>query len=132
MSFASWSFALKSAAVSVANDTGSKCGCSPTVATSCPERSTSSAQRALLSKRDFWRAAVVATKSPSEKDRLAEPVYINRGSLEEPSSHLLTRRDRLRDRHAIRVFEDTPPHGIPHRSCGRSGAGEAHAPAEKH
>jgi hypothetical protein len=46
---ASWSLALKSAAVSVANAVGSNFGCSPTVATSCPVRSTSSAQRALLS-----------------------------------------------------------------------------------
>ena len=49
ISFASWSLALKSAAVSEAKAVASKVGGSPTVATSCPARSTSSAQRALLS-----------------------------------------------------------------------------------
>src|SRR5215207_1318044 len=49
MSFASWSLALKSAAVSVANAVASKLGRSPTVAMSCPVRSTKSAQRALQS-----------------------------------------------------------------------------------
>jgi hypothetical protein len=51
MSRASWSLALKSAAVSVAKAVGSNVGFSPTVATSCPVRSTRRAQRALLS----WR-----------------------------------------------------------------------------
>src|SRR5690242_3403174 len=107
MSLASWSFALKSAAVSVANAVGSKFGCSPTVATSCPDRSTSSAQRALLSVRNFWSECVIAPKSSSVNDQLAEPTDIDRGSLREAdsSSHLPPRGDRLRDRHAIRILE---------------------------
>src|SRR5471032_1066922 len=107
MSFASWSFALKSAAVSVANAVGSKCGCSPTVATSCPERSTRSAQRALLSKRNFWSEVVIAPKSSSVNDQLPEPTAIDRGSLKEsfPSFHQPPRGDRLCDRNAIGVLQ---------------------------
>src|ERR1041384_1325710 len=73
---ASWSFALKSAAVSVANAVGSNFGCSPTVATSCPVRSTRSAQRALQSVRNRSNERVMAPKSSSVNDQLVEPTAI--------------------------------------------------------
>src|SRR6186997_3021718 len=99
---ASWSLALKSAAVSVAKAVGSKVGCSPTVATSWPERSTRSASRALLSERNFCSNAVIATESASLNDQLAEPLTV----APLPSSrHRSPGRDRLRDRDAVRVFE---------------------------
>src|SRR5688572_11532933 len=73
MSFASWSLALKSAAVSVANAVASNVGFSPTVVTSCPLRSTTSAQRALLSYRNRCSSWLIAPKSPSVNDQLVAP-----------------------------------------------------------
>src|SRR5215207_6251943 len=77
MSFASWSFALKSAAVSVANAVASKLGFSPTVVTSCPLRSTTSAQRALLSYRNRCSSWLIAPKSSSVNDQLVAPTGMN-------------------------------------------------------
>ena len=48
-------------------------GCSPTVATSCPVRSTSSAHRALQSYRKRSSDCVIAPKSSSVNDQLAAP-----------------------------------------------------------
>src|SRR3989304_1242889 len=103
MSLASWSLALKSAAVSVANAVGAKGGCPPPVATSWPDRSTSSAQRALLSKRNFWSEVGIAPKSSSVKDQLAAPT-----AMPTPSFPLPSRRPRLGDGDAVRVLQVAP------------------------
>src|SRR5687767_8099953 len=71
---ASWSLALKSAAVREANTVGSKAGASPTVATSCPVRSTMSAVRALVSPRKPRRMAWMRRASSSPNDQLEAPV----------------------------------------------------------
>src|SRR6266481_8307784 len=70
---ASWSLALKSAAVREAKAVASNCGGSPTVATSCPVRSTSSAQRAFESRRNACKCCWICLKSFSENDQLAAP-----------------------------------------------------------
>ena len=70
-------FPLKSAAASVEKAVGSKFGRSPTVATSCPVRSTSSAQRALQSVRNRSNARVISAKSSSVNDQLDEPTGID-------------------------------------------------------
>src|SRR5450432_458252 len=84
---ASWSFALKSAAVRVAKEVASKRGCSPTVATSCPERSTSIAHRALLSYKNCWSDRMIAPRSSSVNDQLAAPTGIE-GPSDEGLFHL--------------------------------------------
>src|SRR2546425_536856 len=68
---ASWSLALKSAAVREAKAVESNWGGSPTVATSCPVRSTSRAQRAFASRRNACRCCWINLKSFSENDQLA-------------------------------------------------------------
>src|SRR5215204_4769771 len=70
---ASWSLALKSAAVSDANAVGSKAGASPTVATICPVRSTIRAVRALDSARKPLRITWIRLASSSRKDQLEAP-----------------------------------------------------------
>src|SRR5206468_1873184 len=71
---ASWSLALKSAAVSDANAVGSNAGASPTVATICPVRSTIKAVRALDSPRNALRIDWIRRASSSRKDQLEAPL----------------------------------------------------------
>src|SRR5688500_13592731 len=78
MSRASWSLALKSAAVSVANTVGSNERGSPIVATSCPERSAMSAEWAPVSERNFSTLRVRAARSSSSKDQVAAPGFVTR------------------------------------------------------
>src|SRR3989337_2796664 len=73
---ASWSFALKSAAVSVANTVGSKASGSPIVATSWPERSAISAECAPVSARNLSTVRVRAARSSSSKDQVAAPGFV--------------------------------------------------------
>src|SRR6266576_5797645 len=103
---ASWSLALKSAAVSEAKAVGSNCGVSPTVATSWPVRSTSSAHRAFESRRKACRCCWICLKSFSLNDQLAAPVITLLGSLR---PHLTPRVQRLRDRHAVGILQIAPP-----------------------
>src|SRR5512134_1167275 len=70
---ASWSLALKSAAVSEAKTVGSKAGGSPTVATSCPVRSTMSAVRAFDSRRKPASTVSIFRESSSRNDQLDAP-----------------------------------------------------------
>src|SRR5712692_5841711 len=70
---ASWSLALKSAAVREAKAVGSNTGASPTVATSCPVRSTINAVRALASRRKRVRIAWRRCASSSRNDQLEAP-----------------------------------------------------------
>src|SRR5512134_1249782 len=70
---ASWSLALKSAAVSEAKTVGSKAGGSPTVATSCPVRSTMSAVRAFDSRRNPASTVSMFRESSSRNDQLDAP-----------------------------------------------------------
>src|SRR6185503_4295861 len=101
--FASWSLALKSAAVSDANAVGSNCGVSPTVATSWPLRSTSSAQRAFDSRRYACRYVWICLKSLSLNDQLAAPAMRLLRSL--GLGHIAPRRQRLRDGDRVGVLE---------------------------
>src|ERR687894_378432 len=71
---ASWSLALKSAAVSDANAVGSKAGASPTVATIWPVRSTIRAVRALDSPRKPLRIVWMRLASSSRNDQLEAPL----------------------------------------------------------
>src|ERR687898_828484 len=71
---ASWSLALKSAAVSDANAVGSNAGASPTVATICPVRSTMRAVRALDSPRKPLRIVWIRLASSSRNDQLEAPL----------------------------------------------------------
>src|SRR5687767_4296489 len=71
---ASWSLALKSAAVSDAKAVGSNAGASPTVATIWPVRSTMSAVRALDSPRNPLRITWMRLASSSRKDQLEAPL----------------------------------------------------------
>src|SRR5213594_2117023 len=107
---ASWSLALKSAAVREANAAESNCGGSPTVATSWPVRSTSSAQRAFESPRNACKCCWICLKSLSENDQLAAPAITPSRSL--GLGHVPPREQRLRDRHAVGVLE-IPTHGQP-------------------
>src|SRR6266568_2211677 len=100
---ASWSLALKSAAVSDAKAVGSNCGVSPTVATSWPLRSTSSAQRAFDSRRYACRCVWICLKSLSLNDQLAAPAMRLLRSL--GLGHVAPRRQRLRDRDRVGVLE---------------------------
>src|SRR3989441_11170557 len=102
---ASWSLALKSAAVREANAAESNWGGSPTVATSWPVRSTSSAQRAFESRRKACRCCWICLKSFSLNDQLAAPVIALLGSL---LPHLTPRVQRLRDRHAVGILQIAP------------------------
>src|SRR5688500_14820051 len=70
---ASWSLALKSAAVSDANAVGSNATGWPTVATSWPVRSTMSAVRALDSCRNDVRMSSIRRESSSRNDQLDAP-----------------------------------------------------------
>src|SRR5438309_3049649 len=99
--FASWSLALKSAAVREAKAVGSNCGVSPTVATSWPLRSTSSAQRAFESRRNACRCVWICLKSFSLKDQLAAPAM----SLLVGLGHVAPCRQRLRDGHRVGILE---------------------------
>src|SRR6266550_7752862 len=120
---ASWSLALKSAAVSEAKAVGSNCGVSPTVATSWPVRSTSSAHRAFESRRKACRCCWICLKSFSLNDQLAAPVIALLGSL---LPHLAPRVQRLRDRHAVGILQ-IAPHGQAARDPGH-----AHARGTQH
>src|SRR2546427_13030822 len=116
---ASWSLALKSAAVREANAAESNWGGSPTVATSWPVRSTSSAQRAFESPRNACKCCWICLKSLSENDQLAAPAITPSRSL--GLGHVPPRQQRLRDRHTVGVLQ------IPsHRQAARD-AGHAHA-----
>src|SRR5438093_10194372 len=121
--FASWSLALKSAAVSEAKAVGSNCGVSPTVATSWPVRSTSSAHRAFESRRKACRCCWICLKSFSLNDQLAAPVIALLGSL---LPHLTPRVQRLRDRHAVGILQTAP-----HRQAAGD-ARHAHARGTQH
>src|SRR5205809_2101819 len=121
--FASWSLALKSAAVREAKAVGSNCGVSPTVATSWPVRSTSSAQRAFESRRNACRCCWICLKSFSLNDQLAAPVIALLGSL---LPHLAPRSQRLRDRHAVGVLQVAA-----HRQTAGD-PGHAHARGAQH
>src|SRR5881296_3853140 len=107
---ASWSLALKSAAVRDANAVESNWGGSPTVATSWPVRSTSSAQRAFESPRNACKCCWICLKSLSENDQLAAPAITPSRSL--GLGHVPPRQQRLRDRHTVGVLE-IPTHGQP-------------------
>src|SRR5436190_7279543 len=116
---ASWSLAEKSAAVSEAKAAESNCGGSPTVATSWPVRSTSSAQRAFASRRNAWRCCWICLKSFSENDQLAAPAIAFPRSV--GLGHVPSREQGLRDGHAVGILE------IPsHRQAARD-PGHAHA-----
>src|SRR5688572_12165973 len=71
---ASWSLALKSAAVSEAKAVGSNAGASPTVATIWPVRSTMRAVRAFDSPRNPLRITWIRLASSSRKDQLEAPL----------------------------------------------------------
>src|SRR5947209_588117 len=116
---ASWSLALKSAAVREAKAAESNWGASPTVATSWPVRSTSKAQRAFESRRNARRCCWICLKSFSENDQLAAPAIAFPRSV--GLGHVPPRQQRLRDGHAIGVLEIPP-----HRQAARY-AGDAHA-----
>src|SRR6266496_378543 len=116
---ASWSLALKSAAVREAKAAGSNCGGSPTVATSWPVRSTSSAQRAFASRRNACRCCWICLKSFSENDQLAAPAISCPRSV--GFGHVPPRQQGLRDGHAVRVLE-IPAHGEPPRDAGHPDA----------
>src|SRR2546426_5021042 len=116
---ASWSLALKSAAVREAKAAESNCGGSPTVATSWPVRSTSSAQRAFASRRNAWRCCWICLKSFSENAQLAAPAIAFPRSV--GLGHVPPREQGLRDGHAVGILE------IPsHRQAARD-PGHAHA-----
>src|SRR6266550_2197482 len=101
---ASWSLALKSAAVSEAKAVGSNCGVSPTVATSWPLRSTSRAQRAFESRRNACRCVWICLKSFSLKDQLAAPAMrLLVGSV--GLRHLAPCRQRLSDGHRVGILQ---------------------------
>src|SRR5213594_4452206 len=116
---ASWSLALKSAAVREANAAESNCGGSPTVATSWPVRSTSSAQRAFESPRNACKCCWICLKSLSENDQLAAPAITPSRSL--GLGHVPPREQRLRDRHAVGVLE-IPAHRQAPRDAGHPDA----------
>src|SRR6266567_129368 len=116
---ASWSLALKSAAVSEAKAAGSNCGGSPTVATSWPVRSTSSAQRAFASRRNACRCCWICLKSFSENDQLAAPAIAFPRSV--GLGHVPSREQGLRDGHAVGILE------IPSQRQAARDAGHAHA-----
>src|ERR687898_603498 len=71
---ASWSLALKSAAVSDAKAVGSNAGASPTVATIWPVRSTIRAVRALDSPRKPLKIVWIRLASSSRNDQLEAPL----------------------------------------------------------
>src|SRR2546427_12521932 len=112
---ASWSLALKSAAVREANAAESNWGGSPTVATSWPVRSTSSAQRAFESPRNACKCCWICLKSLSENDQLAAPAITPSRSL--GLGHVPPRQQRLRDRHTVGVLE-IPAHRQAPRDAG--------------
>src|SRR6266704_604732 len=112
---ASWSLALKSAAVREANAAESNWGASPTVATSCPVRSTSNAQRAFDSRRNACKCCWICLKSFSENDQLAAPAITCPRSV--GLGHVPPGKQRLRDRHAIGVLE-IPAHREAPRDAG--------------
>src|SRR2546427_4045768 len=125
---ASWSLALKSAAVREANAAESNWGGSPTVATSWPVRSTSSAQRAFESPRNACKCCWICLKSLSENDQLAAPAITPSRSL--GLGHVPPRQQRVRDRHAVGVLEiptDGQPPGDPcHPDARRLERSEEH------
>src|SRR5437867_1818131 len=112
---ASWSLALKSAAVREAKAAESNWGGSPTVATSWPVRSTSSAQRAFASPRNACKCCWICLKSFSENDQLAAPAIRCPQSL--GLGHVAPRGERLRDGHAVGILE-IPAHREASRDAG--------------